>query len=85
MDFRFALESEVFWHRANGQNGPIAELVTVNATAIDNDDGRPGEFLAELCREAADRLRLQYTMINQVVPPRTGACLSRGCNCGRRV
>jgi hypothetical protein len=63
--------------------GPIAELVTVNA--IDNDDGKPGEFLAELCREAGDRLRLQYTMINQVVPPCTGACLSRGCNFGRRV
>jgi len=32
-------------------------LETVNATAIDNDGGKPGEFLAALCREAAQRLR----------------------------
>jgi hypothetical protein len=24
---------------------------TVNATAVSNDDGKPGEFLAELCKE----------------------------------
>jgi hypothetical protein len=24
---------------------------------VNNDDGKPGEFLSELCKEAADRLR----------------------------
>lgn len=32
-------------------------LRTVNATAIDNDGGKPGELLAEICHEAAQRLR----------------------------
>ena len=27
-------------------------LETVNATAVNNDDGKPGEFLAELCKKA---------------------------------
>lgn len=35
----------------------IELLETVNATAVDNDHGKPGEFLAELCRESASRLR----------------------------
>jgi len=35
----------------------IQLLETANATAVNNDDGEPGEFLAELCKEAADRLR----------------------------
>jgi hypothetical protein len=34
-----------------------APVETVNAPAVNNDDGKPGEFLAELCKEAADRLR----------------------------
>jgi hypothetical protein len=34
----------------------IMELLeTVNPTAVNNDDGKPGEFLAELCKEDADR------------------------------
>ena len=32
-------------------------LLSVNPTAIDNDDGKPGEFLAEACHEAAEALR----------------------------
>ncbi len=63
----------------------IQRLETVNPTAVNRDDGKPGEFRAELCREAAERLRLQYTAMNQIVPLCTGACLSRGCKCGRRV
>ena len=63
----------------------IQLLETVNPTAVNSDDSKPGEFLAELCRETAERLRLQYTAMNQIVPLCTGACLSRGCNCGRRV
>ena len=35
----------------------IQLLETVNATAVNNDDGKPGEFLAEPCREAGGRLR----------------------------
>jgi hypothetical protein len=35
----------------------IQLLETVNSIAVSNDDGKPGEFLAELYREAADRLR----------------------------
>lgn len=34
----------------------IQLLENVNATAVNNDDGKPGELLAELCKEAADRL-----------------------------
>src|SRR4029077_6114863 len=33
----------------------IQLLETVHPTAVNNDDGRPGEFLAELCRESAER------------------------------
>jgi len=29
----------------------IQLLETVNPIAVNNDDGKPGEFLAELCRE----------------------------------
>jgi hypothetical protein len=29
----------------------------LNTTAVNNDDGKPGEFLAEPCREAGGRLR----------------------------
>ena len=35
----------------------IQLLETANATTVNNDDCKPGEFLAELCKEAADRLR----------------------------
>jgi hypothetical protein len=35
----------------------IQLLETVNPIAVNNDDGKPGEYLAELCKEAADRLR----------------------------
>ncbi len=35
----------------------IQLLETVNPTAVNNDDGKPGEFLAELCNEVAGRLR----------------------------
>jgi hypothetical protein len=34
----------------------IQFLETVNATAVNNDDGKPGEFLAELCRESSEPL-----------------------------
>jgi len=39
-------------------------LASVNATAIDNDDGKPGETLAAVCHEAADRLRYLDRRIN---------------------
>jgi hypothetical protein len=51
----------------------IQLLETVNPIAVNSDDGKPGEFLAELCREAAERLRLQCTAMNQIVPLCTGA------------
>ena len=36
----------------------LIQLVeTLNAIAVNNDDGKPGKFLAELCKKAADRLR----------------------------
>jgi hypothetical protein len=35
----------------------IQFLETVNATAVNNNGGKPAEFLAEPCKEAADRLR----------------------------
>jgi hypothetical protein len=35
----------------------IQLLETVNRTAVNSDDGKPGEFLTELCKEAANRLR----------------------------
>lgn len=35
----------------------IQLLETVNAEAVNNDGGKPGEFLAGVCREAAVRLR----------------------------
>jgi transposase len=35
----------------------IQILTTVNATAIDNDGGKPGKHLAEVCRQAASRLQ----------------------------
>lgn len=35
----------------------ICLLESVNADAVNNDGGKPGEFLAEVCREAARRLR----------------------------
>jgi hypothetical protein len=60
----------------------IQLLETVNPTAVNNDTGKPGEFLAELCREAAERLRKQFELINTSC---TGACMSRGCNCERRA
>jgi hypothetical protein len=64
----------------------IQLLETVNPTAVNNDDGKPGEFLAKLCKklckESADRLRKQMDLTNTSC---TGARLSRGCNCGRRV
>lgn len=34
-------------------------LSTVNATAVDNDGGRPGPHLAAVCRQAADVISLQ--------------------------
>jgi hypothetical protein len=60
----------------------IQLLESVNPTAVNNDDGKPGEFLAELCREAASRLRKQSELINTCGC--TGTCMSRGCNCERR-
>jgi hypothetical protein len=35
----------------------ICLLESVNADAVNNDDGKPGEFLAEVCHEAAARLK----------------------------
>jgi hypothetical protein len=35
----------------------IQILTSVNATAIDNDGGKPGKHLAEVCRQAAERIR----------------------------
>jgi hypothetical protein len=32
-------------------------METINATALNNDDGKPGDFLAELRKQAADRVR----------------------------
>lgn len=43
----------------------IQLLDSINATAINNDGGDPGEFIAALCREAAQRLR------DLTAPPRT--------------
>jgi hypothetical protein len=33
----------------------IQLLETVNPTAVNNDDDKPAAFLAELCRESAER------------------------------
>lgn len=35
----------------------IQILGSVNGTAIDNDDGKPGEYIASICHQAARRLR----------------------------
>jgi hypothetical protein len=45
----------------------IQILETVNATAIDNDGGKPGEFLADICREAAAELRLAGLLRDRLV------------------
>jgi hypothetical protein len=45
----------------------IQLLETVNPIAINNDDGKPGEFLAELCRESADRPAHQHTIVEALV------------------
>ena len=45
----------------------IELLETVNRTAVNNDHGKPGEFLAELCREAADRPAHQHTIAEALV------------------
>jgi hypothetical protein len=31
------------------------QLLTVKPTTVNNHDGKPGEFLAKLCKGAADR------------------------------
>jgi hypothetical protein len=43
----------------------IGLLASVNATAIDNDSGKPGDFLAGLCHEAAERLRELDHLVDQ--------------------
>jgi len=35
----------------------ITVLNSVNCTAIDNDEGRPGAYLAKVCHAAAERLK----------------------------
>jgi hypothetical protein len=54
----------------------IQILQTVNPTAIDNDGGRPGEFLAEVCHQAACHLRSYQALvakegikIKKITPP----------------
>jgi hypothetical protein len=49
--------SEAITHGAANAHNLTQLLGTVNATTVNNDDGKPGEFLAELCNEAADRPR----------------------------
>ena len=43
----------------------------LNTTAVNNDDGKPGEFLAEPCREAGGRLRELTTPLVEGVLGRT--------------
>jgi len=40
----------------------IQLLETVNPIAVNNDDSKPGESLAELCRESAERRAHQPTI-----------------------
>lgn len=40
----------------------ITILSSVNCTAIDNDRGRPGAYLADACHAAAKRLRELHLM-----------------------
>jgi hypothetical protein len=45
----------------------IELLLTENPTAVNNDDGKPGGFLAKLCNGAADRLRELTMPLTQAV------------------
>lgn len=38
----------------------ICLLESINAEAINNDGGKPGEFVAEVCRESAAMLRTYH-------------------------
>jgi hypothetical protein len=45
----------------------IQLLETVNPTAVNNDDAKPGEFLAKLCREPAEQPAHQHTVVEALV------------------
>jgi hypothetical protein len=45
----------------------IQLLETVNQSAVNNDDSKPGEFLAELCGESAERPAHQHTIVEALV------------------
>jgi hypothetical protein len=45
----------------------IQLLETVNPTAVNNDDGKPGEFFAKLCRESAEGPVHQHTIVEALV------------------
>lgn len=56
----------------------IQVLSSVNSEAIDADGGKPGEYLARHCREAADQLR-SFTNIDSIPLDGPGADQAFAC------